>query len=161
MTEPTHSTPTFGEPVDGIYYEKRNGAYAIITDGNKIATVHIPQGYSLPGGGIDGNEIAEEALAREIIEELGWTVKIIRHVWSANQYHFSPDGLRGFLTFGTFYQAKYIATSSLPTEPDHTLVWLTLEEAQSELRFEYMRRAVNQYIKMSKEYLTCPKDHSL
>lgn len=142
MIEPIDSIPTYGTPPTDFPVTHRKAVYAIICADGKIAAVQTPRGYFLPGGGIDPNETDVQALERELIEELGWSISILNCIDSAYQYHYSEVQDKYFLTFARFYRAAYIATTSIPTEPDHTLVWLTPQEAQSQLRFEYMQLAV-------------------
>ena len=62
----------FGEKLANQEYVNREGAYAIIlNDKNEVATVRLPHGYFLPGGGIEGSEDKETCLKRECLEELG------------------------------------------------------------------------------------------
>jgi 8-oxo-dGTP diphosphatase len=77
----------FGERIKGISYIPRPGAYAIIQDGsNAIALVRTPQGYLLPGGGVEPTEDFEVALQREIMEELGYESRIEEKLCTAIQY---------------------------------------------------------------------------
>ena len=47
----------FGEKLSGQTYVDREGVYAIIlNDKNEVATIRLPHGYFLPGGGLEGTE---------------------------------------------------------------------------------------------------------
>lgn len=64
----------------------------IIINNNKIlAMKDINEYYYLPGGRVQMNETVEEAVVREIKEELGLDVKIDRALWF-NQAFFVEDG---------------------------------------------------------------------
>lgn len=141
----TEPSLTFGEPVAGVDYEKRRAAFAIIVQDGKIAVIHTPSGYSLPGGTIQGGETDHNALIREIDEELGWTVAITDFLYAVDQYHFSQTDKKYYLTTGKFFEAKYFATTAVPIEEKTTYAWLTLNKAEAELEPEYMRWAVQQY----------------
>ncbi len=60
---------------DGPVY-RRPSARGIIIKGEKVAMVHSQMFdyYKFPGGGIEGGESPEEAMAREVSEETGLTV---------------------------------------------------------------------------------------
>jgi len=74
----THA-PTFGTPVAGVTYEQRCAAYAVIrNDVGTVAAVHVPAGYGLRGGGMLPQEAPEEAVLREVREELGGTLRVGR-----------------------------------------------------------------------------------
>jgi NAD+ diphosphatase len=63
--------------------------------------------YDLPGGFVDPGESAEEALIRELKEELGIEVKSLKYVTSkANEYYFS-----GITIFTTDFAFKAEAVS--------------------------------------------------
>lgn len=66
---------------------------AIIISDEKILTVyhHTPSPYySLPGGRVKMGETVEQAVVREVQEELGVTSKITRPLW-LNQAFFTKD----------------------------------------------------------------------
>ena len=55
----------FGEKLAGQTYVDREGVYAIIlNDKNEVATIRLPHGYFLPGGGLEGTESKELSLRR-------------------------------------------------------------------------------------------------
>lgn len=65
---------------------------AVIISENKILAMHdehVPYFY-LPGGRVTIGETAEQAVVREVQEELGVTPKIIRPLW-LNQAFFTED----------------------------------------------------------------------
>ena len=65
---------------------------AMIILGNRILAMHDARSpyYYLPGGRVSMGETAEQAVIREMQEELGITPRIIRPVW-LNQAFFTED----------------------------------------------------------------------
>lgn len=65
---------------------------AMILSGNKILAMHDERSpyFYLPGGRVMMGETAEQAVVREVREELGVTPKIIRPLW-LNQAFFTED----------------------------------------------------------------------
>jgi (d)CTP diphosphatase len=65
----------------------RHGAVAIIVRGGRMLVIRrsrsvvAPRAYCFPGGGIEPGETDEEALRRELREELGVAVRPLRPVW--------------------------------------------------------------------------------
>ena len=47
----------------------------------RSATVIAPRTFCFPGGGIEGDESEEEALVRELREELSVAVRPVRRIW--------------------------------------------------------------------------------
>ncbi len=69
---------------------------ALVTDGNgklMLVTRGVEPGYGkldLPGGFVDHHESVEDAVKRELVEELGMKVKLMKYINSApNEYIFS------------------------------------------------------------------------
>lgn len=65
---------------------------AMIVNDNKILAMHDERSpyYYLPGGRVAMGETAENAVIREVQEELGITPKIVRPLW-LNQAFFTED----------------------------------------------------------------------
>ncbi len=67
----------------------RRGAVAVVTRGPRFLVIRrsqavvAPGAYCFPGGGIEEHESEEQALVREIREELGVTIEPIRRVWES------------------------------------------------------------------------------
>jgi 8-oxo-dGTP pyrophosphatase MutT (NUDIX family) len=66
---------------------KRRGAVGVIVRDERLLVIQrsefvpAPLTYCFPGGGIEANETEEEALVREIQEELGVPVAPMRRLW--------------------------------------------------------------------------------
>ena len=70
-------------------YKLREAARAVLLDSNnEVCLMHVTKyGYhKLPGGGIDSGESKEEALARELMEEIGCTAIIEQVVGQITEY---------------------------------------------------------------------------
>ena len=67
-----------------VFRPKTSGAKIILTNNGKILLVKHTYGYryTLPGGGIKKNEKPEEAVRREIREELGVTLNAVTYLGS-------------------------------------------------------------------------------
>ena len=86
----THIDPSL--PVanrDG--YDLREAARAVVTDNTgAVALLHVTSGnyYKLPGGGIDEDENVEDALARELMEEIGCQAEIVAPLGTVQEYRY-------------------------------------------------------------------------
>jgi 8-oxo-dGTP diphosphatase len=140
----------FGERIKGISYTDRPGAYAIIQDeSNAIALVRTPQGYLLPGGGVEPTEGFEAALRREIMEELGHESRIEEELCTAIQYLYSEAEHEYFRKAGHFFRARLMERICEPTEKDHELVWCSRNVTITMLAQEFQAWAVRQAFKIT------------
>ena len=88
----------------------RTRAAAILIQNNHIALIERHRAgrhyFSFPGGGVDEGETAEQAVVREVHEELGLHVRVIRQVAEAwfrgnRQVHFLVEQIGGEFGTGT------------------------------------------------------------
>ncbi|MFO0922317.1 MAG: NUDIX hydrolase [Pirellulales bacterium] len=67
----------------------RHGVVAIVVESDRYlairrsAMVRAPRMICFPGGGIEPNESFEEAIRREMKEELDLEVEVVAHVWTS------------------------------------------------------------------------------
>jgi len=131
MSKASHAhLPQFGKHIAGVLYIRRPGAYAVIRDaGKRIAVMQIRNGYFLPGGGRKEGETPEQTLRREIREECGCAVSIQRKIGETIDRFFAKDIDRHFEIHSHFFVATFQAPFEASIEPEHQLIWLTLDEA--------------------------------
>jgi 8-oxo-dGTP diphosphatase len=121
--------PEFGERIAGKDYRPRPGAYAVIIDAHgRVALFRKKDRYFLPGGGIEPGETPEEALSREVREEIGWTVAIIRKIGEATQYVITKSENHSAIQ-ATYYEARLLQQIGEPEEPGDELLWLPQPQA--------------------------------
>lgn len=142
--------PTFGTKDPAKEYHLRLAAYIIIAnqDQSKLLLVQAPNGaYFLPGGEIEANETKEEAIHREVMEELGAAVEIGGFLGRADEYFYSNHRQRAFHNPGFFYQAHTWEKKCAPLETVNRLEWFPLEIGKNRLKRGSHRWAVEQWEK--------------
>ena len=87
----------FGEKVNyKIKYQRRIGAYGIILQKRElILTEQITKEngieLQLPGGGSNENESLIRALYREVLEETGWGIKVLKKEGIFQRFTYMPE----------------------------------------------------------------------
>jgi 8-oxo-dGTP diphosphatase len=136
--------PTFGSRIAGRNYIVRPGAYALVRRGtNEIAVVQTRLGWYLPGGAIEDGEDAKAAAERETVEECGLVIDASEPFARAIDLVHARDEDVCHEKRCVFLEAK-VTGQLAPREPDHWLVWLTLDEARERLTHGSQRWAVEQ-----------------
>ena len=127
----------YGEAVKtGQTYTRRPGVYAIIALGDHVLVTHqsapVPE-FQLPGGGIDKGEQPIPALHREVHEETGWKIAVMRRLGAFRRFTFMPEYEIWAEKLCTVYLARPVLRLGPPSEAGHTAVWLPVEEALTRL----------------------------
>jgi CheY-like chemotaxis protein len=107
-TAPNAVSPVFGSAPSGVACRKRRAAYAVIIGGDgRVACVSRPRGFWLPGGGMLPGERPEDAVRREVREELGRAVRLTGRVGEALQYFDSPADACWYEMTAYFFTAEF------------------------------------------------------
>jgi 8-oxo-dGTP diphosphatase len=127
----------YGEPVKpGQRYRRRPGVYAVLLRGNSILTTFqqapVPE-FQLPGGGIDAGEQPVAALHREVIEETGWKIGLIRRIGAFRRFTYMPEYDLWAEKLCAVYLARPVLCLGPPSEAGHTAVWLPVDDAVARL----------------------------
>ena len=134
----------FGEKIPGHTYVQRPGAYAVVMKDSLYAVVKNPKSHFLLGGGIEGSETPEEALHREVYEEIGMSIRIDGKIGVALQHIYVPEADVYISKEGHFYRVTLLDLVSESSETNHELLWLPLEEVLEKLMHESHRWAITQ-----------------
>jgi 8-oxo-dGTP diphosphatase len=127
----------YGEPLKpGQRYRRRPGVYAVLLRGDSVLTTFqqapVPE-FQLPGGGIDAGEQPVAALHREVIEETGWKINVIRRIGAFRRFTYMPEYDLWAEKLCAVYLARPVLRLGSPSEAGHTAVWLPVNEAVARL----------------------------
>ena len=118
-------------PSDGVCVV-RPCAYAIIIDAcGNLLCVRYKESYFLPGGGVEPGESFEQALHREVMEEVGCAIQIGAKIGIAAEYIYAKDESKWFNNIGHFFHANRLGESHPQIDMDHEPKWLAIEEFES------------------------------
>lgn len=115
-------------------YKLRKSARAILlNDKGEVSIQHITKHdfYKFPGGGVEIGETEEEALKREVLEEVGCEVTIVKELGIVIEYHTSDNLLH--ISYG--YLCKVKGDIGEPQYEEDEIddefepVWKTMDEA--------------------------------
>ena len=147
---------TFGEKDISKEYIDREGAYGIGFDEEDrvpVAMTHLyngEKGYFLLGGGIENNESHSECLKRESLEEAGLEVGPINFVCKGDYFSYVEEKNVYFHVIGYFYYMEIGNVVATPTEFDHSLVYLTIDEIREKLFLPHQIWAVEEAYRIHK-----------
>ena len=105
----------------------------VIRDDGKIAIFYkskINQ-YKLPGGGIDENEAPEDAFKREVLEETGCIVEIIKKLGTAEEHKTQSNFMQiSYVFLGKVIEdTKQLHVTEMEKDEGAKLLWETPSQA--------------------------------
>ena len=147
------ANPTFGEKKANTDYVTRYGVYAVIPDPEKkqIVLVQAPNGaWFLPGGEIEAGENHQDALKRELIEELGFTAEIGTYYGQADEYFYSRHRDTYYYNPAYLYEATSFKEVQKPLEDFNHIAWFPIDEAIENLKRGSHKWAIQSWKKQHK-----------
>lgn len=136
-------------PLRGQKYKLRPGAYAILPlKGRFLITAEIEPttDVQLPGGGIDPGESPQQALHREVLEEVGWRIAHPRRLGAFRRFVFIPEYDMWAEKMCNVYVARPIRQIAEPIEPNHCTLVLSGSEAIAALGNAGDRMFMERYV---------------
>jgi 8-oxo-dGTP diphosphatase len=127
----------FGEARQaGQRYRRRAGVYGVLWQDGEVLVTHqaepVPE-FQLPGGGIDPGESPLRALHREVYEETGWTIAVIRRLGAFRRFTYMPEYDLWAEKLCTVFLARPARPLGPPVEPGHQAVWMPADLAARRL----------------------------
>jgi 8-oxo-dGTP diphosphatase len=113
-------------------YVTRPGAYGVVfVEGRVLITfqAHPQAEYQLPGGGIDPGETPIRALHREVREETGWRIAVLRRLGAYRRFTYMPDYDLWARKTCRIYLCRGIRPMADISEPHHSAHLFTPAEA--------------------------------
>ncbi len=136
-------------PLANKTYKIRPGAYAILPlKGRFLVTAQVAPIFDvqLPGGGIDPGESPQQALHREVLEEIGWRISQPRRLGAFRRFVYMPDYDMWAEKICHVYTAHPVRQIAEPIEPDHTTMVLSGLEAIAVLGNDGDRMFLSNYV---------------
>jgi len=135
----------FGNKIKNTVYITHPGAYGVMLDqSGKVGVLQTPNGFFLPGGGIDDNETPEQALSRELLYETGCRVRVKGEIGLAAQYPNGSGERIKYKELGHFYRIEMLDRDQVSYGGNNHLIWLTKDDAVRKLNEDYQSWAVSQ-----------------
>lgn len=140
LKEISEGTLGMGEPEQlGVQYELRKSARAVVLNDRGEMAVQYLQNYTyhkLPGGGIEPGETVEEALKREVREEVGCDCEVLEPIGMVIEYRNKYHMLH--ISYG--FSAQVVGAIGEPQldegerEEGQVTLWLPPEEALAKMK---------------------------
>ena len=130
-------------------YRIRAGSYAILPlKGRFLVTAQTAPEFDvqLPGGGIDPGESPQQALHREVLEEIGWRIARPRRLGAFRRFVYMPDYDMWAEKLCHIYVARPVRQLHPPTEPNHETLILDADDVIASLGNEGDRMFMAAYV---------------
>lgn len=154
-----------------LTFKTENGIFnyrvcAIITHGNKLLAMknnNTPY-YFLPGGRVALHETADNAIKRELREELGINAKIVRPLWFAQTFFVEDECKEKFHELCVYYLVDVSDTDlvnhekfiGLETKNNEVFEWLSIASLNEQYLYPlFIKERINnlpEHLEMLAEY---------
>lgn len=135
----------FGEIVHDREFEFRPGVYGICYKEDKVLIVESTLGRFILGGGVEDDESDEECLKREFCEEIGHGVNIVKWLEDIIEFVEVKEWGKNYMKSMRFYLIELGESTCLPTEEDHIMKWLDIDDAVSSMYLKGQSYILNKY----------------
>jgi 8-oxo-dGTP pyrophosphatase MutT (NUDIX family) len=110
---------------------------AVVISGRCVLALHNPDEFHiLPGGRRERDEHLEQTALREVLEETGWRITVLRLLGVRHFYHLTPRPEGDRYPYPDFFQVVYLAAPAgyasdgrLPDDYESHCRWMTIDEA--------------------------------
>ncbi|RXK19178.1 NUDIX hydrolase [Macrococcus sp. DPC7161] len=94
-----------------------HGASAIVIDNSKLLIVKskTEQKWTIPTGGLETDETSEQACIREVLEETGYDVKILKYIESKDK------SVKNYQVKVDYYLCSVISGELIINDPDEEI----------------------------------------
>ena len=128
---------------ENVEYFDREGAYLIPWCNDRVGVIRTPKGCFFLGGGLECGESHAEGIARECLEEAGYSAAVGEKICSAEMYGKHPT-IGYFHPIQTYYSGELIDKAAVPTETDHIFCWMEYGKLQGKMFLEMQNWALEQ-----------------
>lgn len=133
-------------------YTLRKASRAIVFNNSKIALLFVSKHnyHKLPGGGVEPGEDLETALHREILEETGCRIKILKDVGMIIEYRDDKDMRQESYCYLAKVDGEIKAPSFTEKEKadGFKLIWVTIDDAISLLKNDRPKTESGRFIQV-------------
>lgn len=136
---------------EDIAYKLRKAARAMVLDkDNRIAILNVTKDnyHKLPGGGFEGHEDVEEALRREVMEEVGAEIEVGKEVGCIIEYRDEFKQLQISYCYLAKVNGELTQVSFTEDEINDgfNLQWYTIEQAMEIMQQDQPQSYVGKFI---------------
>lgn len=121
----------------------------VVREDGKIAIINKikKNEYKLPGGGMENNETPEDAFKREVLEETGCVIEIVKNIGITEEYKYQTN----FMQVSNVFVGKVVSETNqfnfTKKEKDEgaRLLWMTPQNALELIRNSYNKLIKSEY----------------